>query len=503
MTQKTEDRFRSPHVEDRDHFAELLDRTCTVIVKHLQERASMPVDCSVPPKSIRQELMQQPLPAEGMTADDILTFVEDYIVPWAMPMTHPRSYGWVNSPPAPAGILCEVIATAMKGGLDSGDTPSACLMHSLGRWLMELSGFVDESGSPHGMALLLAGGSAANLNALTVARFRAARRDGWNIREEGLQGNRPAMIYYTSAEAHSSVQLCVEQLGIGTCNLRKICTDDVFRMRPDALRASIEADLSEGLLPACVIGSCGSTNVGAIDPIDELAGICEEFDLWFHVDGAYGGIAGLDPAYTEVTRALNRVDSLTLDPHKWLQAPLDCGALLVRDSRINQANYSLVPDYLASTNDEEGMSPQPWEHMFELTFADRSLKTWASIARLGREGVRKMVINCNNLARLLGERVKEARDLEILSPPSISTVNFRYIPKGTELSDGQLDTLNQKISDDIARSGEAHIPTTKVNGAVSLRACFLHYENREEDVHHLVSLVQKFGRALSPQVLSA
>jgi aromatic-L-amino-acid decarboxylase len=493
MAQDTEDRFISPHVEDRRRFADLLERTSTVIVKHLQERGSLPVDCSVPPKSIREELMKQSLPAEGMTADEILTFVEDYIVPWAMPMTHPRSYGWVNSPPAPAGILCEAIATAMKGGLDSSDTPSACLMHSLGRWLMELSGFVDEDGTPHGMALLLAGGSAANLNALTVARFWAARRDGWNIREEGLQGDRPSMVYYTSAEAHSSVQLCVEQLGIGTCNLRRISTDNAFRMRPEALRVRIEADLSEGTRPACVVASCGSTNVGAIDPIDEIADICEEFDLWLHVDGAYGGIAGLDPAYAKATHALNRVDSLTLDPHKWLQAPLDCGALLVRDSRINQANYSLVPEYLASSNVEDGMSPQPWEHMFELTFADRSLKTWASIARLGREGVRKMVINCNNLARLLGELVEEADDLEILSPPSISTVNFRYTPKDAELSDMQLDALNQKISDAIAHSGEAHIPTTKVNGAVSLRACFLHYENHEEDVYHLVSLVQKFG----------
>jgi aromatic-L-amino-acid decarboxylase len=131
--------------------------------------------------------------------------------------------------------------------------------------------------------------------------------------------------------------------------------------------------------------------------------------------------------------------------------------------------------------------------MFELTFGDRALKTWAAIARLGREGVRDMVINCNNMARLLGELVEKSGNLELLSPVSISMVNFRYVPEGTSLSNETLDSLNQKISDDIVDNGEAHIPTTKVNGVVSLRACFLHYENCEDDVHHLIALVLHFG----------
>jgi len=463
------------------------------LVKHLRERPNMPVDHSDTPEELQHDLMNLPMPTEGMPADEILTFVEDRIMPWVMPMTHARSYGWVNSPPAPVAILCDAIATTMKNGLDDGDTPSTYLMYSLGRWLMELSGFVDSDGTPDGMAILLGGGSAANLNALTVARYWAAKRDGWNIRDEGLQGNRPAMIYYTTVETHSSVQLCIEQLGIGVSNLRMIDTDEMFRMEPEALRSSIENDLAAGFRPACVIGSCGGTNVGVIDPIGDIADVCEEFDLWFHVDGAYGGIVGLDPAYTEMTRALNRVNSLTLDPHKWLQVPLDCGALLVRNRHLNHENYTLVPDYLQSSDVGNDSVPRPYHHMFELTFADRSLKTWAAIARLGRDGVRDMVINCNNMARLLQRLVEQSDDLELLSPASASTVNFRYVPAGTSISEEELDTLNQKISDEIAESGQAHIPTTKVNGFVSLRACFLHYENCEDDVHHLVSLVLQFG----------
>ncbi|MBT4522167.1 MAG: amino acid decarboxylase, partial [Halieaceae bacterium] len=285
--------YKSPHTDDRRNFSDLLERTSAAMANHLSERPHMPVDCSVPSDAIRQKLLNLPLLANGMTAEDILSFVEDNIVPWAMPMTHARSYGWVNSPPAPVAILCDALVTTMKGGLDGGDTPSTFLSHSLGRWLMELTGFADANGTPDGIAILLSGGSAANLNGLSVARYWAAQRDGWSIRDEGLQGNHPAMIYYTSAEAHSSVQLCVEQLGIGASNLRIIETDSAFRMRPEALRKSIATDLAAGLRPACVVASCGSTNVGAVDPLAAIANLCEEFDLWLHVDGAYGGIVGL------------------------------------------------------------------------------------------------------------------------------------------------------------------------------------------------------------------
>ncbi|MFT7674351.1 MAG: aromatic-L-amino-acid decarboxylase [Gammaproteobacteria bacterium] len=496
MGEDVNNRFKSPHVDDRANFAMLLKRTNDIMSKHLAERASKPVENSVPPKALQDELASLALPANGISASDILSLLEDKVMPWSMPTNHARSYGWVNTSPAPIAILSDALATTLNNGLDSGDHPSVCIMHSLTQWLMELSGFISADGTPNGMAILLGGGSGANLNALTVARYWAAKRDGWNIREEGLQNNRPVMTYYISDEAHSSVQRCVEQLGIGTDNMRKVETDDTFRIRPQALRQSIDKDLQAGFSPACVVAACGSTNVGAIDPLSEIADICEEYNLWFHVDGAYGGIVGLDPAYTAMTRALNRANSLTLDPHKWLQVPYDCGALLVRERQLNYENYSLVPDYLAAALVETSKVPWPYEYMLELTFGDRALKTWAAIARLGLEGVRDMVVNCNNMARRLEELIAKSSDLELLSPASISTANFRYLPSShfdKPWSDEALNALTQQISNDISASGEAHIPTTKVNGVVSLRACFLHYENQEDDVHHLVSLVRQLG----------
>ena len=486
-------RFKSPHIDDRANFSTLVKRTGDIMAKHLTERPSMPVENSVPPKAIQSELANLTLPVNGISGDDILSLLEDKVMPWSMPTNHARSYGWVNSSPAPIAILSDALATTLNNGLDSGGFSSIHIMHSLSRWLMELSGFVGADGTPNGMAILLGGGSGANLNALTVARYWAAKRDGWNIRQEGLQNNHPVMTYYISAEAHSSVQRCIEQLGIGTDNMRKVATDDSFRMCPQALRESIAKDLQAGFSPACVVAACGSTNVGAIDPFNDIADICEEFNLWFHIDGAYGGIVGLDPVYTEMTRGVNRANSLTLDPHKWLQVPYDCGALLVRERQLNYENYSLVPDYLATTEAETRKVPWPYEYMLELTFGDRALKTWAAIARLGLEGVREMVVNSNNMARLLAELIEASDQLEQLSPASVSVVNFRYVPTATSLTDDALDALNRKISNGIATSGEAHIPTTKVKGVVSLRACFLHYENCEDDVHHLVALVLQLG----------
>ena len=236
--------FKSPHVDDRSEFAELLGLAGKAMVRHLSERPSMPVDCSTPPETLRRGLGNMELSSDGMTAKAILEFLEARVMPWSMPTNHARSYAWVNTSPAPISILSDALAITLNNGQDGYHHSSTYIMHSLGRWLMELSGFMDADGTPNGMAILLAGGSAANLNALTVARYWAARRDGWDIRKDGLQGNHPAMIYYTSAEAHSSVQLCVEQLGIGAANLRGIDTDDAFRMRPQALRAAIEADLA-------------------------------------------------------------------------------------------------------------------------------------------------------------------------------------------------------------------------------------------------------------------
>jgi glutamate/tyrosine decarboxylase-like PLP-dependent enzyme len=478
-----------PFAKDRANFDALGARTIEMLGEYLRALPAQPVD-RVVPEEVRRRLMSVPLPEAGLEPEAMLDFLRREILPWPIAIGHKRSYGWVNSPPAPIAILADAVSTTMNSGLDGYDHSALFLMSSLGRWLMELVGFPVEGS----LCLLLTGGSAATLNALTAARHRAAERAGWNLREEGLQGGRARLVLYASAESHSSIQKCVEQLGIGTDNLRAVPVDAEFRVRPDALRRAIESDLAAGHLPFAIVACAGATNTGAIDPLDAIADIAEQFGIWLHVDGAFGAWAALDPAYRDRFRAVARADSLTLNPHKWPHVPLDCGAILTRHPEVHRAAYSLTPDYLVAGDSEV---PWPCEYMFELTFGNRALKTWAAIARLGRSGLAELVTRCNRLAGLLEARVRSEPDFELLSPASLSVVNFRYRPTGRNLDDAKLDDLNARISEAVSESGEAHLPTSRVHGKTSLRACFLHYENDESDVEHLVTLVRRIGRPLA------
>lgn len=474
-------------VQDREDFARLGAQVVEMLGAYLNELPNEVVERSIPANE-RQILSTLALPEQGMDPDEIFRFIETHVLPWPQPTGHPRSYAWVNSPPMPVAIIAEMVAQTMNSSLDGFDYSGLFLMSGVGRWLMDLIGFPE---SDDAMALLFSGGSAASLNALTTARYRAAREDGWNMREEGLQGDCPAMTVYASDQAHSSVQLCVEQLGLGTRHLRLVPCDDHFRMDADQLSASIEADRATGLRPMAVVASAGTTNVGAIDPLNRIADICLETGLWLHVDAAYGGFARLDPDYADAFAGLERADSVVVDPHKWLQVPLDCGALLTRHKALHREAFTLTPDYLRKGDEHE--VPWPYEYMFQLTYANRAIKTWAAIARLGRQGVRDLVTRCNRLATRLDQLIRQAPDLELLAPTSLSVVNFRYRPPGVGLDEHALDALNENIAGQIAESGEAHLPTTRVRGRVALRVCFLHYDNNKEDLDHLLELVRRFG----------
>lgn len=475
--------------DDRDDFRRLGHRTIDRLAAFLNGVDAGPVDIPVP-EDQRRKLANLALPEDGQSADEIIDFIASEIVPYRLCTAHRRSYGWINSPPSSVGILANTAANAINSGLDGFDHGAMFLMVSLGDWLMELTGFPQ---GPESMAILFSGGSAANLNALTAARDAAARADGWDIRTEGLQGrgNRPRLIAYAADQAHSSIQRCIEQLGLGSDSLHVIETGDDFRMDSQALARRIAKDKSAGLRPFCVVAAAGTTNVGAIDPLDEIADICEREGLWFHVDGAYGGLGRLDPHYTQRYIGIGRADSLTVDPHKWMQVPIDCGALLTRRKKAHWDAYALTPDYL---DGESGSgAPWPYEYMYQLTYGDRALKTWATIARLGRKGLGEIVSRNNRAAEALGKLVEESLTLELVAPVSLSVVNFRYVPTNRSLSPVELDHLNERISKAVLESGEAQVPTTRVRGRVALRACIVHHENDESDARHLSALVERLG----------
>src|SRR2546422_3733242 len=309
----------APPALDPEHFRRLAHDTVDLVADHLASMRSRPVFRPMAPDE-RATLVQQPLGEAGADAEAVLERFRTAVLPHAMGNGHPRFFGWVTSPPAPIGIVADFLAAALNPSCAGGDHAAIYVERAAVRWLMELIGFPTDGS----MGLLASGGSAATLIALAAARHRAATEDGWDVRREGLQRSRPPLILYVSSDGHSCIQKAAELLGLGAELIHTVGTDDDGRMDPRTLRAAVAADRAAGRRPFCVAASAGTVSTGAIDPLDALADLCQAAGLWLHVDGAYGAVGVLDPTVTSRFRGLERADSIALDPHKWLNVPVEC-----------------------------------------------------------------------------------------------------------------------------------------------------------------------------------
>ncbi len=450
---------------------------------HLARVGGRPVWQPVPAADA-EWLAGQELPESGRPLAELLKDVRDRVLAHPMGNGHPRFFGWVNSPPSPAGVLVEPLAAALNPSCAGGDHAAVLLERAVVRWLAELVGY------PHrpGGGLLTSGTSLATITCLAAARQRAARADGWDVRAEGLAG-RPPFVVYVSAEGHSCLRKAAELLGIGTSGVRTIPVDDRFRMSTGALRDAVAADRAAGARPFLVAASAGTVNTGAVDPLDEIAGIAADEGLWFHVDGAYGALGALAPDAVPEFTGLELADSLALDPHKWLGVPVDCGCALFANPAHARDAFSLVPAYLR----DEGAGELGWfaEYGPEQTRPFRALRAWATISHLGRTGVVRLVTRTTRLARTLAAMVEEANDFELLTPVVTSIVAFRYRPLGQP---DRLDTLNRAIPAAVQRAGRAFLTGTTVGGVEALRACLLNPATTDDDLRTLLDEIRAAAR---------
>ncbi|MFE9424042.1 pyridoxal phosphate-dependent decarboxylase family protein [Kitasatospora sp. NPDC006697] len=429
----------------------------------------------------RAALLDAPLPRAGRGLAELLAEVGERIMPAPMGNGHPRFFGWVNSAPAPAGVLATLAASAMNPSSAGGDHADVHLERAVVRWIAELVGF------PHapGAGLLTSGTSMATIVCLAAARSRAAERAGWDVRADGLAGM-PPLVGYVTGETHSCVRKAAELLGLGSRQLRTVPGDAEGRLDPVALRAEIAADRAAGRLPFLVAASAGTVNTGAVDAFEPIADLCEQEGLWLHVDGAYGAFGVLDPEIAHRYAGLDRADSLALDPHKWLGVPVDCGCALVRDPEQLRATFSLVPSYLR--DEEAGGLGWFSEYGTEQTRPFRSLKVWATIAHRGRDGIAADIAHCTRLARRLGELVAADPELELMAPVDTSIVAFRARPAG--LAEPELNLLNQRLPLAVQRRGEAFVTGTVLAGREAVRACLLNPATTEADLAVLLAEVR-------------
>ncbi|CAL2079380.1 aspartate aminotransferase family protein [Tenacibaculum sp. 190524A02b] len=420
----------------------------------------------------------QEAPNKGMPAEEVLDFVMDNVIPNSTVISHPKAFSFVPGPSNFVSTMADTLATGFN--IFSGGwmvSPAAAELEIVTmNWLLKMYNFPVEKGG----GIFTSGGSMANLTALVTAR-RIKCGDDFS-----------KAVIYLSDQAHSSNIKAIRVLGFKKEQIRVLPTDLEFRISINKLKNAIAKDRLEGLQPFCFIASAGTTNTGTVDPLNDIADICEEEDLWMHVDGAYGGAAILAEKGARALRGIERADSLTVDPHKWFFQPYEIGCLLVKDASWLSGTFSEKPEYL---RDIEGNESEInfYDYGIQLTRRFRALKFYMSIKTYGLDTFKKAVTYNINLADEVEKMLRKSRNWEIISPATLAVINFRYNPIGLNLSEEELDKLNQQISQKVMESREALLVTTVLNKQVVLRMCLINPKTTFEDVKNTFLLCNSFA----------
>ncbi|WGH75689.1 aspartate aminotransferase family protein [Tenacibaculum tangerinum] len=423
----------------------------------------------------------QEAPSSGMPAEEVLDFVMENVIPNSTVILHPKAYSFVPGPSNFISTMADSLATGFN--IFSGGwmvSPAAAELEIVTmNWLLKMYNFPVEKGG----GIFTSGGSMANLTALVTAR-RIKCGDDFS-----------KAVIYLSDQAHSSNIKAIRVLGFKKEQIRILPTDIEFKISINKLKSAIAKDRLEGLQPFCYIASAGTTNTGTVDPLDEIADICEEEDLWFHIDGAYGGAAILAEKGAKALRGIERADSLTVDPHKWFFQPYEIGCLLVKNASWLSNTFSEKPEYL---RDIEGNESEInfYDYGIQLTRRFRALKFYMSIKTYGLDTFKKAITYNIELADNVEKLLRKSRNWEIISPATLAVINFRYNPIGLHLSEKEIDELNQKISQKIMASREALLVTTILNKQVVLRMCLINPKTTLEDVEETLELCNTFGEEI-------
>ena len=480
----------APLAMTADEFRALGHRLVDRIAEHLGTLPQRRVTRGEPPADIRNALGSAGhLPGEGVDADRALAEAADLLFDHSTFNGHPRFFAYITSSPAPIGMLADFLAAALNQNMGAWKlAPMAAEIEAQTvRWIAELIGFPSTCGG-----LLVSGGNMANFVCLLAAR---AAKAGWDVRKNGFGRDSPQLAVYASAETHTWIQKAADLSGLGTGAIRWIPVDERQRMIPAALRSHIEDDRSRGVRPLMVVGTAGSVSTGAVDPLPEVAEICRERDLWFHVDGAYGGLAAQVPGAPDDLRGLSEADSVAVDPHKWLYAPLEAGCVLVRDAALLRNAFSYHPPYYHFDDDLLNY----FDYGPQNSRGFRALKVWLGLRQAGRAGYVRMIADDIALAGCLHTRMGAHPEFEAVSH-SLSIATFRYVPEdlrarlGSPETEAYLNGLNQELLTRVEKSGEAFLSNAMVGTVFALRACIVNFNTSAEDVEALPELLSRLGR---------
>lgn len=444
-------------------------------------------------------MLDRPLPEEGVGIDQVTRELIEQVIPNGSAVTNPGFTSYITTGPTTASTLASTAASVASPQRYMGTAFNFLEELSLD-WLAEMFGLDNMKG------IYSSGGSVANLIALGAARQSAFEKIGHDPARDGV--NREVGIY-ASHECHHTIQRSGGVLGVGRRAIKLIDCDSQCRMRVDALQAAIEQDLKNDILPMAIVANAGTTNTGAIDPLKGIGELAQQYGIWFHVDGAYGLPGVLDERIGHLYQGLGTVDSIIVDPHKWLGASVGVAATFVHDRNLLERAFTQEPsDYLEGSIDQSDSGNADVEHSLddfgipyfnygvELSAPCRGVAVWALIREIGVEGMRDRIKRHNDMAQELARLARQHNELELLIEPTLSVCCFRYIsPKVTDLN-----LLNQKLHRELIRENQYMPSTTRVDGQLALRPCFIGARSDLHQVDGLLQAVLRIGHALANRI---
>jgi len=429
------------------------------------------------------------LPAHALPADDVWHKLRE-IVAHSVNLTHPNTIAHLHCPPLVSSLAAEVVISALNQSMDSFDQAPAATMLELAvcRWLCQ------EAGLPAGAdAVFTAGGSQSNFMGLLLARdVCIASRWNWPVAQKGLPREAGRLRFLCSEVAHFTVEKAASQLGLGSEAVIRIPADGAFQMIPGALANALRALQAQGLVPAAVVATAGTTDFGSIDPLPEIAVLAREFRAWLHVDAAYGSALLLSARHREKLRGIELADSISVDFHKKFWQPISCAALLLRDA-AHFRHLAVHADYLNPETDEAAGIPNLVNRSVATTRRFDALKLWFSFQLLGREKFAAMVDRTIELAAHAAKQVRTNPSLELLHKPQLSSVVFRFVPSNAAID---ADLFNARLRQHLFDRGLAVIGHTRVRSRQCLKFTCMNPCTTEAGLDALLDLIVSTGKQL-------
>ncbi|MET6991640.1 pyridoxal phosphate-dependent decarboxylase family protein [Sediminicola arcticus] len=488
----TENR-ETPIEISKDEFKKIGYRLIDTISEFIDTIDEKPVTTGESSKQLMKILGNSSLPDNGSPAEEIISKASALLMNHSLLNGHPKFMGYITSSPAPIGMFADLLAASVNPNVCAqilSPIATEIEMQTV-KWLAEFIGV-----SPNCGGILVSGGNMANFTAFLAARTAKAPK---NIKKDGLASSSKKLITYCSKTTHTWVEKAAILFGHGSKSTRWIPTNSSNIMDNDLLERAIKKDIKKGHQPLMVVGTAGDVSTGVVDNLKGIAALCKTYNLWFHVDGAYGIPAAVIPELKPLFDGIREADSIALDPHKWLYSPLEAGCTLVKNPQHLIDAYSSNPEYYNFSKNEKGSSQNYYEFGLQNSRGFRALKVWLALQQVGRSGYVKMIGEDIELSKLLFELAEDHIELEAITQ-NLSIATLRYVPIGytqnIKNNEVYLNTLNEALLDALQKGGEIFLSNAIVNEKYCLRGCIVNFRTSKKDIEEIIEIIVREGKKM-------